>query len=239
MFINNATTAAAPGSRAATDQAAIKEDLNDFLKLLTTQLQHQDPLEPMNANEFTQQLVQFASVEQQIQQNANLENLIDMTASNQVGQMVSFLDKAIDYHGDQLPLSDGRAKAVYVLSEPASDVQVEIVDAAGKTVYSEPGAGTIGSHAFDWDGRDRHGNGLADGVYTLSVKAIDADGAPLDVATTVSAIVDSVESIDGRMVLMAGGAAVGLDQVVGIGRGGPALGGQAAAIVEAVEEQLS
>lgn len=87
--------AAAAGADSATKatlaQDKLEKDLNQFLNLLVTQLQNQDPLEPLDANEFTAQLVQFASVEQQIYQNSNLEKLVGMQQTSQVGSMVNYL----------------------------------------------------------------------------------------------------------------------------------------------------
>jgi flagellar basal-body rod modification protein FlgD len=238
MLIDSATSTAAAGTKAATDQAKIQEDLNDFLKLLTTQLQNQDPLEPMDANEFTQQLVQFATVEQQIQQNANLENLIDIEANNQVGAMVSFLDKAIEYEGSQLSLSDGRSEASYTLAETAKDVAIEIVDANGNTIHEESGTPAAGRHSFTWDGRDSSGNIVPDGAYTFVVTATDADGAPVDVSTTVTAVVDSVQSVDGQLVLLVDDTAVHLDQLVSVTDQDQTLLDQASDIVDDADDSL-
>lgn len=238
MLIDSATSTAAAGTKAAADQAEIQEDLNDFLKLLTTQLQNQDPLEPMDANEFTQQLVQFATVEQQIQQNANLENLIDIEANNQVGAMVSFLNKAIEYEGSQLSLSDGRSEASYTLAETAKDVAIEVVDANGNTIYEESGTPSAGRHSFNWDGRDSSGNTVPDGAYTFVVTATDADGAPVDVSTTVSAVVDSVQSVDGQLVLLVDDTAVHLDQLVSVTDQDQTLLDQASEIVDDADDSL-
>src|SRR5512134_982091 len=92
------------GSQSAASGEKLQEDLNRFLNLLVTQLQNQDPLDPMDANEFTSQLVQFASVEQQIYQNANLEKLLNVTENGQVAAMVDYLGAIAETSGNAFPL---------------------------------------------------------------------------------------------------------------------------------------
>ena len=236
-IIGGATSSVATaGTQAAVDEKKIEEDLHDFLNLLTTQLQNQDPLEPMDANQFTQQLVQFASVEQQIYQNAHLEDLLDLATNNQFGAMVSFLDKDIEYEGNTLPLRNGQATASYTLSEPVDSVVIEVIDAAGDTVLTRPGAETAGQHTFAWDGRDGSGNILPDGNYTLSVKALDAKGSSVEVPTTITASVDSVSNVDGRFMLTIGDTAIDAEQLVAVKRRDEAIVGTAEDSPETVKD---
>ena len=104
-----------PNSQAASSQQQLNEDLNQFLTLLITQLENQDPLEPLETNEFTSQLVQFASVEQQIQQNANIEQLIALQSAGLVSNMVNFIGTTIEATGQVMPLENGNAEFTYTL----------------------------------------------------------------------------------------------------------------------------
>jgi len=111
----NSTSNAVAGTQSADDQARLEEDLNQFLTLLVTQLENQDPLDPMDSTEFTSQLVQFASVEQQIKQNTNLEQLVGLQQNNQISSMVNFIDKLVEVEGQSIPLEDGQAEFTYTL----------------------------------------------------------------------------------------------------------------------------
>ena len=94
---------------------ALEEDLNRFLTLLTTQLQHQDPLDPMDATEFTSQLVQFASVEQQIYQNSNLEKLLALQETNKLASLVDFMDTVVEFEGKDIVLEEGNSRFTYTI----------------------------------------------------------------------------------------------------------------------------
>ena len=115
--------------QAATDKNKLDGDLNRFLTLLVSQLQHQDPPQPLDANQFTSQLIQFASVEQQIYQNANLEKLLAAQQSTQLGSTVDYLSKQVEANGDALPLQNGGALASYALPQAAARATITPVAA--------------------------------------------------------------------------------------------------------------
>ena len=122
----NSTSNAVAGTQSADDQARLEEDLNQFLTLLVTQLENQDPLDPMDSTEFTSQLVQFASVEQQIKQNTNLEQLVGLQQNNQISSMVNFIDKLVEVEGQSIPLEDGQAEFTYTLPVNAKSASIII-----------------------------------------------------------------------------------------------------------------
>jgi len=103
-------------SKSESSKQKLAEDLNQFMNLLVTQLQHQDPLDPMDPNEFTTQLVQFASVEQQIQGNSNLEQMLKLQQTSLLGTVVGYIGKQIEVSGNEMPLENGVASAHYDLS---------------------------------------------------------------------------------------------------------------------------
>ncbi|MCP5365749.1 MAG: flagellar hook assembly protein FlgD [Hyphomicrobiales bacterium] len=210
---STSATSASLGQQAATSQSKLDEDLNKFLTLLVTQLQNQDPLEPLDTHEFTAQLVDFANVEQQIQQNSHLETLITAQTTGQAAASVAYLGTQVEAQSDQIPLQDGEASASYTLSEPAAKTQILVTDAQGNVLFSESGATTTGQHTFHWNGTDTNGNVVADGAYQLQIAAENQDGELIDVPTTVKGTVDSVSFADGAFTLHLGELEVALDKI--------------------------
>ena len=157
----NAATDGATGSAQAKDK--LEKDLNQFLNLLVTQLQNQDPLEPLDANQFTQQLVQFASVEQQIYQNANLEKLVGMQQISQAGSMVAYLGTVIEANGQTFNLENGQAKFSYDLEKVAVKSILTIQDALGREVWTGGVSNEPGKEVFVWDGKMNDGTAVPDG----------------------------------------------------------------------------
>lgn len=218
MEVSTVTGAAsAVAESAATNaDARLATTLGDFLLLLTTQLQNQDPLEPMDSGEFTSQLVQFASVEQQISQNRNLEELIKINQVNRAASVVSFLGKRIEATGDTTVLANGYAEWNYSLPEVAEDVTLTITDSDGQTVFETAGEGTIGAHKFVWDGLDQSGQPLAEGQYTLTVAATDVEGEAVVATTTIVGHVTGMETVDDNLILSIGGIGVPFDKVLSV-----------------------
>ena len=164
----------------------LSADMNTFLTLLTTQLKYQDPMDPMDTAEFTNQLVQYSSVEQAIQTNSKLDNLLTLTISNLGAQAVSYIGKTAQVLGDVMPLEGGKAKATYTLSKDALSTTISVKDMSGKVVYTENGNITAGTHEFTWDGKDSNGNQLEDGAYQIVVSPKVANGeTAVGVTTTI------------------------------------------------------
>lgn len=216
MIIDGASATTTTDSQAASDAEQLDDDLNRFLTLLVTQLQNQDPLDPMDANEFTAQLVQFASVEQQIYQNANLEQLLAVERNNQAAAMVSYLGTLAEVSGNTLPLENGYAEASYTLAETAAETTIVVRDASGNVVLTQAGATDTGRHAFTWDGCDASGQTVADGAYTLEVVAQRSDEAFVEVAQTVYGRITGAAVEDGTVKLFMGDIAVPMDDVLSV-----------------------
>ncbi|MFZ1989587.1 MAG: FlgD immunoglobulin-like domain containing protein [Alphaproteobacteria bacterium] len=180
-------------------------NFDTFLKLLTTQLQHQDPTAPMDTNQFTQQLVEFAGVEQQINANDYLKQLVDLSLANSTSSLAGYIGQQVSAGGAQTQLTNGAAHWSYSLGGDATSTVVNIADASGKIVYTTKGELTHGAHTFSWDGRTNDGSKAPDGAYSMQVTAADAGGNKVAASTTITGVVSSVDIVGGKPMLRVGG----------------------------------
>jgi flagellar basal-body rod modification protein FlgD len=208
-------TGTGTGTSAATQQ--LTGNFDTFLQLLTTQLQNQDPLNPMDSNQFTQQLVEFSQVEQQINTNSNLQSLISLTEGNAGSAAVGYLGKDVTISNGNAALTNGTATWNYTLGADSSTTQLSVTNSAGQVVYTGSGETSSGSNTFTWDGQDNNGNQLPDGTYTLAVTATGSDGSAIQTSVSSSGIVSEVAFQNGVPVLMIGSMTVPLSQVSSIG----------------------
>ena len=218
--IQNAT-----GQKSATSMSSIADTFDSFLILLTQQMKNQDPLKPMDATQFTTQLVQFTQVEQQIRQNQNLEAMIVLQHSTLVSSMTSYLGKTVDTKGESVYLTGGSADISYTMPEGSAKVQITISDESGnvvRTVTLDKATDTSkGAHVYAWDGKTDAGVALGDGTYNVAFKALDgagnpaksANGSPITITTTSSGKVTNVAIVDGQIILTAGGRKIPLAEV--------------------------
>lgn len=204
------------GQNNATGSSSIAEDFDNFLNLLTTQLQHQDPLSPVDTTEFTNQITQFAQVEQSINSNNKLDRLIELQGASQLTAGVGYIDKIAEAPGDLLVLDGGSGRIGYDISSEAAEVTIGVLDQFGNLVHTEKGRSAAGRHIFNWDGRNEHGDQLEDGEYTVLVSAVDAEGESISVDTTTFARVTGVEAVEGRVTLIMGSLSVDLEDVKSI-----------------------
>jgi flagellar basal-body rod modification protein FlgD len=175
----------------ATQQLA--GNFDTFLSLLTTQLQNQDPLSPMDSTQFTQQLVAFAGVEQQINTNDNLKSIIALNMSQQASSAVNYIGHSVVMTSGKGSLAGGNVDWTYNLSAPSAGTTLTVTNAAGQVVYTTSGSTTAGNNDFSWDGQDANGNQLPDGQYTLSVAATAQDGSAVSSTIASRALVTAVD----------------------------------------------
>jgi flagellar basal-body rod modification protein FlgD len=207
---NNNSTGNSGTSSAITD---LSGNFDTFLTLLTTQLQNQDPMNPMDSNQFTQELVQFSGVEQQINTNDNLQTLISLQQGTTTNNALNYLGKSITVTDGSGQLTDGDAHWSYALGGAAASSTLTVTDSNGKVVYTHAGETAAGQHDFDWDGKDDNGNQLDDGTYKLSVAATAPDGSATDTAIASKGIVSEVNFTGSEPYLMVGSLAVPLSAV--------------------------
>jgi flagellar basal-body rod modification protein FlgD len=212
------SAAAAAASSASPNNAAqqLSGNFSTFLTLLTTQLQNQDPLSPMDSNQFTQQLVEFSQVEQQINTNDNLKSLIGLTQSRNASDAVSYLGRTVTLTNGNAALSNGAANWTYALDNNAATTALTVTDSTGKVVYAAPGETAAGVHSFAWDGKDNAGTQLADGTYKLTVTAQDSGGDDVDSAVASKGTVDQIDMTGSEPQLMIGPMEVPLSQIATI-----------------------
>ena len=183
------------GSTTTSSSQTLSADMNTFLTLLTTQLQYQDPLDPMDTAEYTNQLVQYSNVEQAIQTNKKLDSLLSMSIYNLGVQATGYVGKTVQVLGDMMPLDGGVAKSTYTLSKNVQECTILVKDADGNVVYTQSGEKSAGAHDFVWDGKNSAGEQLPDGVYQIVVNTSVAQGeAAASVTTTVFGRVTGVAS---------------------------------------------
>ena len=170
----------------------IASNFTEFLQLLTTQLQNQDPLSPMDTNQFTQQLVMFAQVEQQLKSNDSLSTLVTLQQSAQATQALALVGATVVVNGSTENLSNGQATWTLNASKPAT-ATVTIADSTGRTAYTGKFTVNSGSQTFTWDGHGNDGALWPDGTYTLTATGTDASGQTTAISTQVQAKVNSVD----------------------------------------------
>lgn len=178
--------------------ANLADNFDTFLVLLTEQLKNQDPLDPLESEQFVQQLVQFSSVEQQIASNESLEALLALQQSDAQLKALDFIGKEATVNTRYNLLEDGEATWEYGLAQEADTVEILIFDEDGKQVRRLDGETGEGVHEVTWDGKDEAGNALPEGVYSIEIVAKDADQNAIEYATRVSHRVTGVEMSGGQ-----------------------------------------
>ena len=166
----------------AVKKTSSEEGQDRFLKLLVTQIQNQDPLNPLDNAAITSQLAQLSTVEGINKLNATVQSLSASYAQSQSVQAASLIGRGVLASGTSLVLEKGVSIAGVELSKPADSVVVTVKDLAGNELQSiDLGAKPAGVLAFQWDGVKSDGTAAADGAYTFSVKAVQGGGdVPLD-----------------------------------------------------------
>lgn len=198
-----ATSAASASSLASSSTQNAFNELTDnfqgFLQMLMTQLQNQDPTNPMDSSQFTTELVQFSGVEQQISTNTNLATLIQLTQGNTMVQSAQIVGKQVEVTSSQLSLQSGEAGVAF--TTPSSEpVAIAVTDANGNQIYDTTVTSSAGSNAWVWNGQNASGGTEPDGAYTVSVSSIGSDGSttalPFSVIGTVTGLTNSGSAVD-------------------------------------------
>ncbi len=200
------------GAAASGNSGGIASNFTAFLQLLTTQLKNQNPLDPLDTNQFTQQLVQFAQVEQQLKSNDQLAALVALQKTTQSTAALDYVGKSVVVDGATAQLADNKATWSFSAPRPAS-ATVNIKDASGQVAYTGKYAVNAGQQDFVWDGRGVDGTPWPNGSYTMSITATDANGQPVAISTEVQGVVDSADLTQDPPTLSVGGLNFGLNKI--------------------------
>ncbi len=202
-------------AQSAQARQTLSGNFDTFLKLLTTQLQNQDPLEPLDATKFTEQLVSYSQVEQQINTNTNLAALLAVATTSLGANAVSYLGKTALTSDPISSLVGGAAEWRYKVPEGAANVQLSITDQNGAVVRTIAGETAAGDHDFTWDGLNAARTQLPDDVYRLSVVAKDGAGDDLTTLVNGVGLVKEIDMSGTEPYLTIGGRQVSLTNIVG------------------------
>ena len=213
------TTSSSSGSAASAAVPQIASNFQDFLTLLTTQLQNQDPLDPMDSNQFTQQLVEFAQVEQELNANDSLATLVSLQQTAQATQALNFVGSTVVVNGSTAPMTSSSAGWALNSPKPAT-ASITITAPNGQTAFSSTQTLNAGSQTFTWNGKGNDGTQWPDGNYTMTVTAVDATGQPVAVSTQIEGVVNSVDLTKNPPVLSIGGQNYTVSQIQQVIRNG-------------------
>ena len=208
---STAAAAAASTGSSANALSSLSGNFNDFLNMLMTQLQHQDPTAPMDTNTFTTELVQFTSVQQQINTNASLTQLIQATQGSNLLQANSLVGQTVQLSGAQASLQNGSATVDFT-STANQPVSIGVYGPAGTLLNTATVTPTSGTGSWTWNGKDINGNRQPDGAYKIVVQ--DANGAA--VPFTTQGTVTGVQRSGNAVNVQLGGLSVDLSTVASV-----------------------
>lgn len=217
-IISGAIQKAIAGSGEKETTAPQTLDKDDFLRLLTTQLRNQDPLNPLSNAEFLAQTAQFSSLEQLQNMNWTLERLAAQLQGSGPAGAASLLGRAVTVNGSSLTLEAGQPASLgYTLPASASSVFLQVQDGTGTPVRTlRLGQQGGGPHQVTFDGLDDQGRRLPSGSYTYQVLALDGSGRVLPGAITGSGQVTGIAMERGQLVLLLGTERVPLSSVISV-----------------------
>ncbi|HWL20010.1 MAG TPA: flagellar hook capping FlgD N-terminal domain-containing protein [Bradyrhizobium sp.] len=212
-----ASSSSSSSSLSSSTGSTLAGNFQTFLQLLTTQLQNQNPLDPLDTNQFTQQLVQFAGVEQQLKTNDQLTQLVSLQQTTQATQALGFVGKTAVVDGNTTALSS--SSATWELNIPSSSaVTVTIANSKGQTVFTGNYSASAGNNQpFTWNGQGSDGTQWPDGLYTMTATAADSSGNPVAISTQVGGTVSSVDLTQTPPLLLINGQNYTVSQVKSIG----------------------
>lgn len=207
------------GGKADASADKLADSYATFLTLLTAQMKNQDPMDPMKSGEFTQQLVAFSGVEQQIQANQNLEKLSLQLAQNSMNSAASYLGKTAVVQHDIAKLHATGADWEYRNDVATISIDLNVKDIDGKIVHSSVGESGLGMQQFHWDGLDKDGNPLPEGPYQLEIVAKNAAQEAVTVTSFIKDIISSIDTQGVEPIYTVGSVPVGAKGILALYNG--------------------
>lgn len=213
----NATGAAAAASGENAAVRSLTQNFDTFLTLLTTQLQNQDPLSPMDSTDFTNQILQFSALEQQIGQTSRLDELLALQESGQALAALGYLGKSIEAAGNVAIVANGEAKVGYAVPAGAESAKITIFNASGAPLRSLDATIGGGRQSLVWDGADDQGLAQPDGAYTAVLTAVNAAGETIEGgAMFFTGTVSEIATTDGETVVKIGDRVVPIHDILAV-----------------------
>ena len=197
--------------------SGIANNFDQFLTLLTTQLKTQSPLDPLDTNQFTAQLVQFAGVEQQLRTNETLGSLLSLSAAGTATNAVGFIGATVTADGTTTRLANGRADWKVSMAS-AGTATITIKDSKGSVVQTLTTTLTAGDQTYSWDGSTSLGTKAPDGEYSITIDAKNVAGDSITAKTQISGVVDGVDFTSSIPMLKIGSISIPIDKVKSVVR---------------------
>jgi flagellar basal-body rod modification protein FlgD len=211
-----ATSGSGASQSGANPLASLSSNFSNFLSMLMTQLQNQDPTSPMDTNQFTSELVQFSSVEQQINTNASLTQLIQLTQGSEVMQASAMTGKQVTVSSDHVPLQNGKG-IIQFNTATAQPVDIAIYDANGAKLSDQMLMSSAGTNTWTWNGANGTGRTMPDGSYKFAVMGANTDGTTTALAASVIGTATGVQNQSTGMQLELGALSVDFSKVQSVG----------------------
>ena len=214
---SSSTTSATTSTSSSSASSNSTISSSDFLSLLLSEMQNQDPLNATSTTDFMNQLTSYANFTEQSSINSSLTSLASSFSSLVTLNSVNYIGHTVEAKTDTATLSDGSATFGYSLSAAASNVTITIKDSSGNTVWSGTGTGNSGDNSFTWDGKDSSGKQLSDGSqYTMSVTATDAAGNSVFNYSTITGTVTGIDTSTSTPSLTVNGVSVSAANIIAV-----------------------
>jgi flagellar basal-body rod modification protein FlgD len=209
---SSSSSASAAASANALASQQIAGNFQSFLELLTTQLQNQNPLDPLDTNQFTQQLVEFAGVQEQLNTNDSLSTLVTLQQTAAATQALDYVGKTAIVNGNTAVMSN--SQATWELNVPVNaNVNITITNSSGQTVYSGVAPANAGQQPFTWNGQGTDGTQWPDGQYSLTASYANGSGSTVGIPTQIAGIISGVNLSQSPPLLIINGQSYTVSQV--------------------------
>jgi flagellar basal-body rod modification protein FlgD len=212
----NTTNTSSSSSSSSTSNSALDQlagNFNSFLTLLTTQLQNQDPLSPLDTNQFTQQLVEFAGVQQQVDMNTNMQTLISLQQTSEATSAMQLIGANVTLNASSSALTSSSPASWDLNSASPATGKVTITNSSGTVVFTGTTSLNAGDNTYTWNGTGNTGQTWPAGQYTIQVTATGASGQTVNVSSQVSGTVSGVDMTQSPPQIVVGGQDYALSAV--------------------------
>ena len=191
------------------------EDLNqlDFMNLLIAQIKHQDPMSPMDNQQFISQLTQFATLQEMQGVNTRLDDSTALAQSLNNTMMLGLVGRTVSVVGDSVSVIEGRPTTNRLQTAAGGVAQIEVRDAADNVVATYTTQVSAGMNDISWDGKLTGGDDAPDGDYRLTIQLNDREGQPIPYMSFMSGMVESIRYENNLAIVEVGGEEYYISQI--------------------------